>query len=294
VTDRREPMVVYLVVVLAFSALFVAFWVFPTQPALPAVAPGCPGLSAPTRPLAQLTPSQPTLLAVNAQYPASSGCLVFSVAAAVDFHGAWSSTGPLGVFVLNSSTILPPKFCPFRGCGEANGTFNLSLFPGTYAVHFVRYGNASPERVVTVTQAFEATYDRGLEVLEPPNPGLSVTPNGYSAWPISVPAGASSFLVAGSISVSGCNYTVAILPQSVFQAFQSDRNAINSSGVHLIYSSIWRWCQAPPAPNNVTLEAFSFPLTLASGDTLVLWNQSRSTICIAVLAPIEVSYLLPT
>ncbi len=268
------------------SATFVGVWETSTQ------STACSGLASGYTPPAQLTPSNPVLLPRCVHYSVSYGRIVFTVDNSVDLRGGWVANGELGVYVANSSQPVGAPECPSGACTGDSGTLNYTLLPGTYVMGFWVFGNASPNRIVTVTQTIQAIFDRGLDVLQPVSDNISVPANGYDAWPVSTPAGASGFIVGGSMSIWGCSFSIAILSPVLFQAFQNDRNAIYSSDAVSIYSSAPPWCVGPPSSFSFT-GGFPVP-NLASGETLVFWNSSGSAVCpLAVWAPIEVSYLLP-
>ncbi len=228
----------------------------------------------------------PVILPKCDQYSPRLGGIEFSISAPVDLRGSWAASAPEAVAVWNvTATVSNGWPCP--GCYALNGGFDFTLFPGTYVILF-----AGVAESFVATQTILVKFDRTLEVLQPPIV-TSLSSGNYSAWPISAPPGASSFWLGGSIATSGCGYTIALLPPAVFQAFQSDRSAINSPDAFVLQSG---WASTCPNPPVSTVSGFGTigPFNLNSGDTLVFYNSWGSVVQLTVLAPIEVSYLLAT
>lgn len=280
-TNRHIPTVVYVVMVLlpAVGGIL-ALSSLPSPPKWDSV---CPGVPTQFQPPTYLTPANPVILPKCAQYSPRSGSIVFSVGAPVDLRGSWAASAPLAVAVFNVTTTVSYGW-PCPGCYAFNGSFNSTLFPGTYEIAFDGHG-----ATFVATQAILVTFDRSLEVLQP-SLVTNLAGGNYSAWPIIAPPSASNFWLEGLIGTTGCSYTIAILPLAVFQAFLNDRGAVNSPGALLLQSGWASVCPSPPVSTAVGFGTIG-PFGLTSGDTLVFYNSWGSAVQLTVLAPIEVSYL---
>jgi hypothetical protein len=288
---RREPVVVYAIIALSFSAVFAGLLVFPSPPSTPAMFAECSEPPSSFVPPSYLTPANPVLLPKCAQYSFYPPSIVFSIDAPVDLRGSWVASAPMWLGVYNATVATGRYGCPNPGgCLALNGSLNLTLFPGTYAIAFSSPGGETARPVLTVTQAFRADFDRGLSVLQLPGTSTLSAEN-FSSWRLSVPAGASSFWLDGSITTTGCSFILSILPPLVYQAFQSNRSEAYSPDA-LVVSSGWSAsCPSPPVSRDVG-PGPTGPLNLTSGDILVFLNSWGSTAQVTFLAPIELSYLM--
>ncbi|HXQ78841.1 MAG: hypothetical protein WB788_02400 [Thermoplasmata archaeon] len=281
-TDRREPMVVCVTVVLALSFVLLGLLVSESQ--------ACPAFPSSSSPSLHVTAANPVVLPRGGEYSPCSMSFSFSITAPADLHGSWVASGPVAVAVFNTSNTGPNFGWPDPGAYQLNGSLNLTLFPGTYAIEIDSTDVSGRGSILTVTQAFTAEFDRGLSLVQLPFVG-NVGASNYSAWPLLFPPGASSVWLEASIATTSCNFVTAILSPSLYQEFQTDRSAIDSpSALSLIHEQL--------SPCSVgTSNAFPYaalgPLNVSSGDMLVFYNAGGGTSELMVLAPIEVSYLTP-
>jgi hypothetical protein len=288
---RHEALVVSLVAAFAISLVIAGLVLFNSQTSSPATVTVCPGPPSSFAPPSHLTPANPMILPKCDQYTLKSGNIVFSISAPVDLRGSWVTPDPVAVAVFNTSTTyIANNGWPCPGCYALNGSFNSTLFPGTYEIAFAnRFGQQSP--VLIATQTIEVVFDRGLDVLQLPMV-TNLSAGNYSAWPISAPIGASSFWSAGVIATTGCSYVIAVLPPAVYQQFQVDRAALQSPNATILSSGSASTCPSPPVSTPAPVGPFG-PLSITSGDTLVFFNSWPARVQFAVLGPIEISYLTP-
>jgi hypothetical protein len=293
-SHRHEALVVCLVTVLAFSPVAAGLVWINSQSLSSANAAVCPEAPTLFSPPSVLTPADPVLLPKCTEYPVFSGNIYFSVNAPVELRGSWVTSDALAVGMFNATTLNQANYgWPCPSCYTLNGSVNSTLFPGTYAIVFAfPIGDGRENPVMIATQAIEVVFDRGLDVLQRPMV-TDLSSGNYSAWPISVPTGSSSFWVNGLIATTGCSFVASILPPFVFQEIQVDRGAIESPNATLLISGYGSTCPNPPVSTPVPVGPFG-PLNITSGDVLVFFNSWPSTVQFSVLDPIEVSYLLPT
>ncbi len=279
-TDRREPMVVCVTVVLALSFVLLGLLVVQSQ--------ACPAFPSSFGSPLEVSAANPVVLPQGVEYSLCSRSVSFSIHAPANLHGSWVASGPVALAVFNTSSAGPNFDRADPGSYVLNGSLNLTLFPGTYAIEMLSGFVQGRESLLTVTQAFTAEFDRGLSVVQLPFAG-TVGAGNYSDGPLLFPPGVSSLWLEASIITTSCNFVTAILSLSLYQAFQTDRSVIDSPGaLSLVHEQL--------SPCSVgTSNAFPYtalgPLNVSSGDMLVFFNAAGGTAELIVLAPIEVSYL---
>lgn len=279
-TDRNERRVVVVGVVLVLSFVLLGILAFRSE--------RCPGPT-PGPPL-QISPAHPIVIPQGTEFSVCVQSFIFSVTAPVDLHGSWVASSPVSLAVFNLSYTGPYLSWPNPGSAHVNGTLNVTLFPGTYAIEILGGTVQGPEPVWTAIQPITAEFDRGLVVVQQPTT-TNISAGNYAAWQLTWPPGGSSVHLALGIATNACNFEAAILPPSIFHDFQSNRDAINSPGAVTLFG--WAGSSCSATPTSIGLGPIG-PLNISSGDTLVLFNAQESTAQLVVLDPIELSYLTPT
>jgi hypothetical protein len=286
---RHEPVVVCLMAMLALVPLIAGLVMFNTPPAGSALVPGCPTSDSFYQPPTQLTPADPVILPKCDQYNLRAGDIEFTIDAPVDLHGSWTSTAPLGVLLFNASS---PPVNGWPPTGNRNGTLDFPLFPGTYEIVFYS-GVDSPGQEFVASETILANFDRGLDVVAHPA-ATNLSMNNFSAWPISVPVDAADVWLEGVVATDACSFVLAVLPPSVYATFLSDRSVVYSPQAVLIQSGASESCSGSPSPPTAVGFPTIGPLNISSGEFLVFYNSSSTTVDFSVLSPIEASYLLAT
>jgi len=275
VTRGFEISTVLVAVVLSISAALSVVSAFPSH-------------SLPSTPQYRiLTPASPVLLPQGATYPTGQGSLYFQVGATVDLQGSWRASSPIALAVF--SLPFGATTWPSPGSFVSNGSLSLTLFPGTYAVVFVSGVGESASPVLTVTNSILAQFDRGLAVLQP-REYTELPAGGYFAWAVPVPAISTGLWLNGTIAATACSDRLAILPGVLYEEFQQNRSVIYTPGALGIGGGTYTPCQTLSKLQNVGLAVFG-PFSVTPGERVVFYNAGPNTAQIAILAPLEVSYL---
>jgi len=241
-----------------------------------------------------LTPQSPVLLPKFDRYNVSAGGaegIGFQLDAPADFSGAWASTFPTYVFVMNVSsgecevTFIPPPASP-------SGTINLTLFPGNYVVLFGWSPGA--DILLTVTQPWMVTFDRGLDVLQGPEQ-IALPANGHVAWTITAPSNVSRFFFEEAIATNSCNFELAVLSPAVYRAFVAGQGPLNGNGTdvldRVVESTPGSTSSCGPSSGTIDSWCEAGPFNWTSGDVAVFYNGADYAATLYPFAPLEVSYL---
>jgi len=287
----RDAAIVGCLVVLALSPVMVGLLAFPTGVARDPLAPFCPGNPSPYYNSVNLTSQSPVLLPELDRYGVAKGPIGFHLDAPADLSGAWNATAPISFGVGNVSA--PPCLdTGLPGAGHLNGTFNITLFPGNYVIALGwSYYEGSP--TVTVTRAWVAAFDLGLDVLQTPKE-IALAPHGYAAWTVSAPSRASHFFVEYALVTDSCSFELAMLPASAYRAFLSGQGPLNANGTEVIGPMPGGPPAGPCGPNSGgVMEDIceTGPYNWTSRDVVVFFNAADSGAGLNLFAPLEVSYL---
>jgi len=291
VASRGEVAIVSLAVVLAFALVLAVLVAFPSRLASTGGRSACGQESPIFEPLMNLTPATPFLLPQGSTYSASQGVLYFCILAPIELRGSWNSSAPVSLGVFNAhargETWGPP------GAFVSNGSLNLTLFPGTYAIVLQTGVGELSTPVLTATQPIRAVFDLSLSVLQAPGT-LGLPPAGYLAWPLWVSLGPSIGWLNGSISTLGCDVELAILTTTLYESFLTNRSAIQSTGVVVLDDiNATHYC----SPDSLTSYLFAIdglgPVSFPFGDTLVFFNAGPFPIQFSVVEPLEIAYVPP-
>ena len=287
---RREPVIVVTLAVLSLCPTMAGIMLFPSPSASPAGGPlslPCPEISTPYPGSVNLTPQSPVLLPMLGRYYLTGSAIGFHLAAPADFSGGWNATAPIDLFVLNFTTescTMGPPIPP----GQLNGTFNVALFPGNYVVRFEPAYGANHS--IVATQPWVARFDRGLDVLQPPEQ-FTLPPDGHLAWPILAPSGASDFFLEAAMTTNSCNQEFAVLSAAHYNAFASDHAPLNGNGTAVLEGgSTPTLCSAVWSGAVTSWWGDFGPYNWTSGDMVVFYNGANETATLYAFGPLEASY----
>lgn len=293
-TARREPVIVVLLAVLSFGPVLWGMAFFPSSaPNASLAVPLCARDSTPYPGSVALTPQSPVLFPKLDRYNVSAegaGGVGFQLGAPADFSGSWAATSPTSVFVINVSSgecVTGPPPPP-----QLNETFNITLFPGNYVVLF--RGNFGTNVVLTATQPWRATFDRGLDVLQGPEQ-IAVAPNGHAAWTVSAPGNASRFFIEYAMETTSCDFELAMLPPAAYRAFTAGRGPLNASGADVLELVVETTPEGTiscgPSSGTTFFWWETGPFNWTSSDVVVFYNAADFTTTLYLYAPLEISYL---
>ena len=282
-TRRGEPQIV---VVSAAVSIFIVVACVAISPGLWS-SPPC-ALQVPHR-VATLTPQAPLLFDKGQSLGGADQFVWFSLDAPAELRGSWVSSSPsvVRVAVLGLFCGGPACLCDVRAIGTLNGTINETLFPGYHILSFVWTGS-STNSTWTVSKAFAATFDQGLDSLAGPG-NISIASGSYASWTIQATPQASDFLLQWAGTTNSCHDELAELSARTFQAFSSGEGPLNGNGTQIILENNYTSaCGSFPA---ITVIGALGPYNWTSGEVLVYYNAGESVETITLYAPLDVIYL---
>ncbi|MGP8135200.1 MAG: hypothetical protein ACLQD8_03535 [Thermoplasmata archaeon] len=164
--------------------------------------------------------SRTVLLAATDTSLSLPASLPFCITESVTFVGGWVASEPTAAAVLFQNEIQYAWPCP--GCYSTNGTFNETLFPGSYGVYLMGGGTGGS---VSVVQPFELIFDRATDILQPTGT-VTVSAGQTLSWPFAIPNGSSRPAVYSSENVSTGFYAGVMTPSQV-TAFHADPSSFS-------------------------------------------------------------------
>jgi hypothetical protein len=196
----------------------------------------------------------------------------------------------MAVAIINVSSPNGPNWgWPNPGSFVENGTFNITLFPGNYAVVLGGGGWTGGNAVMTVTEPFEASFDRDVHVVTSTG-NVTIPGSGIFGWPIPLPSGASSVYIESYLATTSCDYEVDLAPNTLYQSVMSNNSPVNSLENWLITGGAGLPCTGQVTDTPVGLGTFG-PMNLTNETAIVFQNFATFPVVLSVWAPVEVSYL---
>lgn len=205
----------------------------------------------------------------------------FCINTSVTLVGAWSASQPTATAVLFQNETQFGWPCP--GCYAANGTYNVTLFPGSYDFDMLPE-NQSASDIITVTQLVELLYDRTTIVLEPTGT-QTVNPSHYLDWTLSVPPNASRVAFYSYDSISG-GFQAGLLNPMQWAAFLVNPASFEWGSLY------WGASSTGGAGGELgPVLAWGGDLGAAVGNyTIVFYNDGTSSDTIQFLTPLYLAY----
>lgn len=222
-------------------------------------------------------PAPGVLLATGTTFLASEG-FPFCLSQSATLNGSWSAPDPTAAAVLVPDTI---TMWPCPGCYARNGSFEESLFPGSYVVEFLSGSSGSqPPDVVYVDEALELVFDRATIVLQPAGERV-VGPQASLNWSFALPAGASAAGLSSSEQIQR-GYEAGVMSPAQWTKFQSNESAFN-------WESLAWFALASGGGDGPILT--TGPLNLAPGNYyFVFYNDQTSSNAVDFTTPLYFAF----
>jgi len=201
------------------------------------------------------------------------------VTESVTLVGAWVATEPTATVVLIPNAT---QFgWPCLGCYSTSGTYNTTLFPGSYDLYFDSYANAT----VTVVQPFYLIFDRTTVILQPT--GLvKVSPWASLSWPFALPNASTRILLYSYEYINAnASFYAGVMTTTQWAAFEANPSSFS-------WSTLAWWVGANGGGNGPSLATAQY-VNLPPGDYFfVFYDCSSVPTTIHFTTPLELAYTM--
>jgi len=202
----------------------------------------------------------------------------FCINESITFLGAWNATQLTDTAVIPAGSTYT---CPVQTCDSLNGSYNTTLFPGSYDLIFTTGSWPANITKVTITQPVELLFDRTTILLQ--SAGTQVIgPMHYLSWSVSIPpnAGRIAFYSDGKVNTG---FSAGFMDPSQWASFQANQSAFN-------WTVLSWFIEASGGIGGPFLSSNPLLLVGPGTYTFVFYNDNTSQCVLQLLTPLWIAY----